>query len=80
MPKIFLVFGFGGIFLYLPPSEPPPSLPQKMYSIGFYYLNLLHREVKGILLYRGFSRPILPTKHQERSGQRGMFSMQNWSR
>ena len=26
---------------------------------------LPRREVKGILLYQGFSRPILPTKHPE---------------
>ena len=30
------------------------------------YLQLLYREVKGILLYQGFPRPILPTKHPER--------------
>jgi len=31
------------------------------------YLQLLYREVKGILLYQGFPRPILSTKHPERS-------------
>ena len=31
------------------------------------YLQLLCRKVKGILLYQGFPRPILPTKHTERS-------------
>ena len=30
------------------------------------YLQLLYREVKGILLYQGFPKPILPTKHPER--------------
>ena len=31
------------------------------------YLQLLYREVKGILLYQWFPRPILSTKHPERS-------------
>ena len=35
------------------------------------YLHLLYREVKGILCYREFPRPILPTKHPERSNGRG---------
>ena len=30
------------------------------------YLQLLYREVKGILLYQGIPRPILSTKHPER--------------
>ena len=67
VPKIFLVFGFGGIFLYLPPSERPPSLPKKMYLINFNFLQILCKEVKAILLYQGFPKPILPTKHQKRS-------------
>ena len=29
------------------------------------YSQLLYREVKGILLYQGFTRPIQPTKHPE---------------
>ncbi len=29
------------------------------------YFPLLYREVKGILLYHGFTRPLLPTKHTE---------------
>ena len=33
--------------------------------LTIYYLQLLYREVKGILLYQGFPRPILPTKHPE---------------
>ena len=31
------------------------------------YLQLLYREVKGILPYQGFPRPFLSTKHTERS-------------
>ena len=31
------------------------------------YLQLLYREVKGSLLYPGFPRPILLTKHPEHS-------------
>ena len=33
--------------------------------LTIYYLQLLYREVRGILLYQGFPRPILPTKHPE---------------
>ena len=37
-------------------------------SNPFYnYLQQLYREVKEILLYQGFPKPILPKKHQERS-------------
>ena len=38
--------------------------------ILLFFLNihyLLHREVRGILLYQEFPRPILLTKHPERS-------------
>ena len=38
---------------------------------------LLYREVKGILFYQGFPRPIVSSKHPER--MRGMFCKQNWS-
>ena len=40
------------------------------------YLQLLYREVKGILLNQGFPRPIFSTSRE----QRGMFFRQNWSR
>ena len=30
---------------------------------------LLYREVKGLLLYQGFPRQILPTKHPDRNVQ-----------
>ena len=33
----------------------------------FNYLQLLYREIKGSLVYQGFPRPILPTKHPERT-------------
>ena len=33
----------------------------------FNYLQLLYREVQGILLYQGFPRPVLSTKHPVRS-------------
>ena len=36
-------------------------------SSGYNYLQLLYREIKEILLYQGFPRPILLTKHPERS-------------
>ena len=35
-------------------------------SVIYYYLQLLYREVKGILLYQGFPRPILHNKLSER--------------
>ena len=38
-----------------------------VYNINDNYLQLLYREVKGILLYQGFPRPMLPTKHPEPS-------------
>ena len=41
------------------------------------YLQLLYKEVKGILLHKRFLRPILHTKHPERS--EGCFFKQNWS-
>ena len=31
------------------------------------YLQLLYREVKEILLFEGYSRPICPTKYSDRS-------------
>ena len=42
------------------------------------YLQLLYREVKGILLHQWFPRLILPTKTSK--AQRGMLFMQNWPR
>ena len=39
----------------------------KIHNFTFNYLQLLYREVKGILLYQGFPRPIFSTKHPERS-------------
>ena len=48
-------------------------------SSGYNYLQLLYREIEEILLYQGFLRPILLTKHPECSekelieGTRGTF-------
>ena len=53
-------------------------LPRYLVVSVFHYLQPLHREVKGILLYQGFPRPILPTKHPERN-DRNIFK-QNGSR
>jgi len=38
-----------------------------MFSFCTVVLLVIYRETNGILQYQGFPRPILPTKHPERS-------------
>ena len=45
-------------------------------NLSFNYLQLLYREVKGILLYQRFPRVAYKTSR----AQRGMSCRQNWSR
>jgi len=52
-------------------STPPPSI----FCCINNYLQQLYREVKGVLLYQGFLRPILHTKHLER--REGWFAGEN---
>ena len=40
---------------------------------NFNYFQLLYRELKGILLYQGFPRPILPTNHPEQGMVEGIY-------